>query len=377
MAVAGAAVIISGWFALLFAGPAPPRALLDTYPTTISVAAGVAAIVLLATRARPRSGLAGDMALLSLSLLIFGIPLVGMWHGGPAGPNVALGLLPLFDAISYETGGLLLAETGKLDLSNGTRPMTAAALSVLFTANGGNLQWTQALLVLINAAAVFAAARVVWRSHGLVAGLLVLITLYLFFSEHLGSLLSENLGLALGAAAFALLWEGIRAERRWLLALGLFALALGLNARAGAFLVLPALVIWLAWRERSRGWQPCAWTFSWTVGAGLLGFVPATLLGAAYAPTGGIAFGNFAPSFYGLVAGGKVGRRSTPITPISTHWRRSNRNTVRSTAFLGLRSLRRLKSFFWGSSEPTVVISSGQAGISSSTTLSYAVWQSC
>ena len=305
MAVAGAAVIISGWFALLFAGPAPPRALLDTYPTTISVAAGVAAIVLLATRARPRSGLAGDMALLSLSLLIFGIPLVGMWHGGPAGPNVALGLLPLFDAISYETGGLLLAETGKLNLSNGTRPMTAAALSVLFTANGGNLQWTQALLVLINAAAVFAAARVVWRSHGLVAGLLVLITLYLFFSEHLGSLLSENLGLALGAAAFALLWEGIRAERRWLLALGLFALALGLNARAGAFLVLPALVIWLAWRERSRGWQPCAWTFSWTVGAGLLGFVPATLLGAAYAPTGGIAFGNFAPSFYGLVAGGK------------------------------------------------------------------------
>ena len=159
--------------------------------------------------------------------------------------------------------------------------------------------------MLINAAAVFAAARVVWRSHGLAAGLLVLTTLYLFFSQHLGSLLSENLGLAFGAVAFALLWEGIRAERRWLLALGLFALALGLNARAGAFFVLPALVIWLAWRERHRGWQHCAWTFSWTVGAGLLGFVPATLLGAAYAPTEGIAFGNFAPSFYGLVAGGK------------------------------------------------------------------------
>ena len=69
--------------------------------------------------------------------------------------------------------------------------------------------------------------------------------------------------------------------------------------------MLPALVIWLAWRDRSRGLVHSAVTFGWAVGAGLLGFLPSTLLGAVYAAPDGLAFGNFAPTLYGLVVGGK------------------------------------------------------------------------
>ena len=234
--VLATAATITIWFALLFVGPAPPHMLLAAYPTIVSIVLGAAALLMLATRTHVQPGPGRDVAFLGLALAVFGIPLVGMWYGGPTGPNVSLGVLPLLDAVSYETGGLLLAEDGIIDGENAKRPMTAAALGVLFAVNKGNLQLTQSLLVLLNAAAVFAAARMIWRSHGLAAGLLVLVSLFVFFSDHLGSLLSENLGLALGAAAFALLWEGVRSERRWLLALGLFALSLGLNARAGAFL---------------------------------------------------------------------------------------------------------------------------------------------
>ena len=111
----------------------------------------------------------------------------------------------------------------------------------------------------------------------------------------MGSLLSENLGLALGAAALALLWDGVQSGRRWLLALGLFTLALALNARAGAFFALPALVIWLVWREQD------SWAKSDDVclggrGAGLLGFVPSAVLGLVYAPDGeALAFGLLRP----------------------------------------------------------------------------------
>ncbi len=303
--LAAAIAIVCIWFTLLFAGPTPPDVLLAAFPTLVSGIVGAVALILLATGIQLRPSPVRDVPFLALALAIFGIPLVGMWHGGPAGPNVLVGLLPLLDAAGYETGGLMLADLGRLDSWNSRRPLTAAMLGVLFAVNEGNLQWTQSILVLINAVAVFAAARVVWRSHGLAAGLLVVVSLYVFFSEHLGSLLSENLGLALGAAAFALLWEGVRSDRRWLLSLGLFTLSLGLNARAGAFFVLPLLIIWLAWCDRSRGWTHCAGTFAWAVGAGLLGFVPGAILVVAYAPSDHVPFGNFAPTLYGLAVGGK------------------------------------------------------------------------
>ena len=50
----------------------------------------------------------------------------------------------------------------------------------------------------------------------------------------------------------ALLWQAA-GERRlfWALA-GLFLTSLALNARAGAFLALPALALWLGWLRRGQ-----------------------------------------------------------------------------------------------------------------------------
>ena len=80
--------VFGAWFALLFFGPAPTRSLLIAYPTLIGIVAGLAAVVLLATRVDPQPRTAGVLSLLALTLAVFGIPLLGMWYGGPSGPNI-------------------------------------------------------------------------------------------------------------------------------------------------------------------------------------------------------------------------------------------------------------------------------------------------
>jgi hypothetical protein len=298
-------LLASLWFTWLFAGPLPPTLLLTHYPTVAIAACGLAALISIFLPMRPSEGLPEQLGLYVLALMLFGIPLSGMWSGGPYGYNIIAGLFPYSDAIGYEQGGRSLMENGRLDSWNTRRPLTAILLGSLFTVSSSSLQFTQAILIFVNAVAAFCAARALWASHGLAAGLLMLTTLFAFYSPHLGALLSESLGLALGSTAFALLWYGIHNERRWAIAFGLFALSLGLNARAGAFFVLPAIILWLGWRDAKIDKKVGLKTLVWTSAAAILGFLPGMLVSAAFGSEQGIPFGNFAPSMYGLVVGGK------------------------------------------------------------------------
>lgn len=293
------------WFAWLFDGPLPPAILLTHYPTVAIAACGLAAVISIFPPMRPSAGLPEQLGLYMLALILFGIPLSGMWSGGPYGYNIIAGVFPYSDAAGYEQGSRSLMENGHLDSWNTRRPLTAILLGSLLTVSNNSLQFTQAVLIFITAVAAFCAARALRASHGLAAGLLMLATLFAFYSPQLGSLLSESLGLALGSTAFALLWYGIHNERRWAVAFGLFSLSLGLNARAGAFFVLPAIILWLSWRDMKVDKQTGLKTLVWTSAAAILGFVPSMLASVEFGSEQGIPFGNFAPSMYGLVVGGK------------------------------------------------------------------------
>jgi hypothetical protein len=279
--------------------------LLSHYPTVAVAVCGATALLLLRVSPRVSENQWAQFGFLALALVLFGIPLSGMWSGGPYGYNVIAGIFPYSDAAAYEQGSRALMEDGQLDPWNTRRPLTSVLLGSLFTAGSGSLQFTQAILVYLNAVAAFCAARALWASHGFAAGLLMLASLFAFYAPHLGSLLSENLGLALGSTAFALLWYGVRVGEKWAIAIGLFALSLGLNARAGAFFVLPALILWLSWRDAKSDKRAGLQTLVWTSAAALLGFVPGVIITAVFGAEQGIPFGNFAPSMYGLVVGGK------------------------------------------------------------------------
>jgi hypothetical protein len=120
---------------------------------------GFAAIVLLCSPIRVPEGRGGELALFAVALLLFGVPLSGMWSGGPDGVNVMVGVFPYSDAAGYEQGGRVLLEDGQLDAWNSRRPLTAVLVGGLLTASHGSLQLTQAILVYLNAVAAFCAAR--------------------------------------------------------------------------------------------------------------------------------------------------------------------------------------------------------------------------
>jgi len=239
-----------------------------------------------------------------LCMAPFALCLAGLWASGQSELYVISGLLPWTDARNYYLDAQRLLNGALFSTFSARRPMFAGLLATLLALTGNNLQLAVALLVLLTGAACYLLANEVRRSHGAAPAALVWLLVFLFYRRFSGTTMTENLGLALGAAGLALLWRGAGVRRLWLVVLGALVLTLALNARAGTFFVLPALVLWAGWQwrgERRFGWRAAGWVAA----AVALGFACNLLLFRLLAPDEGAVFGNFAHSLYGLVTGGE------------------------------------------------------------------------
>jgi hypothetical protein len=115
--------------------------------------------------------------------------------------------------------------------------------------------------------------------------------------------MTESLGLALGAVGFAILWRGTRQRQISYCLVGILLVTLALNARAGAFFILPALILWGSWSFRGTA------RFSWRFLLGgasvvLLGFILNSILLKVIGSADSMAFSNFSYTLYGLIVGG-------------------------------------------------------------------------
>lgn len=235
-------------------------------------------------------------------LTVTSLVLLGMWTAGVSDGQVVAGLLPYSDANGYYTDALRLLQGESFSAFSSRRPLFAAWLAVLLGGTQGHLAATLAILSLATIAAICLAVREADRSHGAAAAALLLTCLFLFYRRYIGTTLTEHQGLLFGCLAFALLWRGARLGRPHLVAAGTFLLTLGLLARAGAFLVLPMLVVWAAWEFRGDR-QFSLRVFATCGAAILLGLgINTLLLHGLGVPEA--AFGNFAWTLYGLVHGG-------------------------------------------------------------------------
>jgi|GEM_PF-1512800 len=236
--------------------------------------------------------------MVSASLLV----LIGVWRAGVSDGFMIGGLLPYSDAAGYYVDALRLLHGEKFSAFSSRRPLFPALLAGILNLADLDLRTTLVMLTAISMIAICLAARETQRTLGLGAGILMLISLFMFYRRYIGSTLTEHLGLTLGCLAFALICRA-SVTRRWGPALlGLFLLSLGLNARAGPFLILPASVVWAAWtfRARHRSVLP---TLAIGGAVVLLGFVlNRVLLQVAGIP--GAAYSNFSYTLYGLVFGG-------------------------------------------------------------------------
>lgn len=262
----------------------------------------VAGVYFLALSRAPATWITPGLMLLSTGL--GGAVLSGVWTSAVSDHSLLAGFFPLSDSSSYLDSSIRLWRDGELSSVMSRRPLTSALGAVLFFLCRGDVRCVLAVIVFLVALALTLPVRELIRTHGWWAGYAMFLALFLFYRRFIGTWLSEHTGLALGCLAFALLWRMVHAasRSRVLLVAGLLLLALALCARAGAFFVLPALMLWAGrhWRGVTRfSFRSCA--LAGVAAAAGLG-LNAVVLHALGNPRA--AVGNFSYVLYGLVHGG-------------------------------------------------------------------------
>lgn len=237
-----------------------------------------------------------------ITLVIFALPLTLLWSTGRTGSALIGGILPWSDTVGYFRIAQSLLDGRDVYLGF-SRPFFPGYLAVLLGLAQRNLMVVQALLTGGVAIACYLASREVRRTHGNVVAVTMLTGIFLFFTPYLGSLMTENLGIVMGALSFALLWRGATQRRQDLLLLGIFLLTLGLCARMAAIFILPLVVWWgdrLLHQRRHPGW------FFWKgMGLVILGLGLNALCSQIISDTPYVSFGNYSFVLYGLLTGGK------------------------------------------------------------------------
>ena len=250
-------------------------------------------------------GWTGQLLSLATTLALFAFSLAGLWAIGQTQPTIFNGIVPLFDASDYYADALRLLAGQDFSVFSARRPLFPGLLAVVLWAANHNLMIALGVFTLIAALACYTAAKEIQRTHGAETAVFVLIILFLFYRHHAGTVMSENLGLPLGTLGFAFLWRGTADRKMTAVWAGLFVLTLGLNARAGAFFILPLLLLWGGWAFKDPN-EKFAWKF-FAVGSAaiVVGFAVNVLMVRLLASPSGVPFANFSYSLYGLASGGE------------------------------------------------------------------------
>jgi len=250
-------------------------------------------------------GWLGQLLSLTFTLALFAFALAGLWAIGGTQPTVLSGVIPLFDASDYYNDALRLLSGQDFSVFSARRPLFAGLFSVVLWAVQNNLLAAVSVFTLISALACYIAAREIQRTSGSEVAVFVLAILFLFYRIHSGLVMSENLGLPLGTLGFALLWRGTADRKYSLMWFGFFVTTLALNARAGAFFVLPVLLLWGGWIFRKQDSKFSFQFFGLGSSAVIAGFVINLIMVNLLATPSGVPFANFSYTLYGLASGGK------------------------------------------------------------------------
>ena len=239
-------------------------------------------------------------------LLLYLVCLVGTWVAGATSDVQVSGIFPFSDAAGYFQDAIFLIAGRDFVYSN--RPLFTAMLAT-------GLGWTdlnlKLVLIFFSATASIASflfAKEVAKLFGPLVAFIALVLTFLFYRRFLGSLLTENLGLTLGLLGTALLLQNLRAEKYQVIlaSYGLFILTMALFARAGALLVLPAILFYFLYSHRPNSVVSQRWC---SVAGGAIAIAIAvgcnSLLRQWTGSAQNVLFGNAAFSIYGMAAGYK------------------------------------------------------------------------
>jgi hypothetical protein len=238
----------------------------------------------------------------ALIFVLFFPPLYWLWRNGQYDFSVIAGIFPIQDMSWYYSDALLLHYGYPFSIFSSRRPLFTGYLSVILKLTDENLQFTLILFTLIIIISVIFLAYELKQSFGSITAMMVAVVLFYCYKGYgfTGKTGTEQLGLPLGILALALFLQGIRLKRNTSLLLGLLTLTLALNARAGAFFVIPAIILWRAYYNQDIFSKK---QFGYFLGMVFLGFFLNFLISKIIGNSQGVLFENFAETFYGLATG--------------------------------------------------------------------------
>ena len=228
----------------------------------------------------------------------------GLWWTGESASLTVAGVLPVSDSLGYQKCAREIIDLGQAYVWCHARPLYTSFFASLWILGDRHLDITLLLQAAVLTGCIVIFAKEAARWLGLGPALMVAIAVFLFSRQHAFALvMTENIGLALGLMALALLLNAAGRGRLAIAHLGLAVLTLALHARAGAFFVLPFVVLWIGYLARRQ-----ERSFFLHSGLAVLSVVCAVLANfALISSIGGEIFGahsNFPLTFYGLSAGG-------------------------------------------------------------------------
>lgn len=216
--------------------------------------------------------------------------------------NLLGGLLPNADPSVYLSLANQWSDGIRVVTAQTTRQFFPCFLSAMLWICRRDLKTIVSIFTLITAVLSFVAWRQVRITFGWLGATLFLALVFFFYRcEAVGLLRTEQLGLWFALIALALMLQGLREKREGLWCTGLFSLVMGLNTRAGAYLMLPLLILYSGWIfPRGRwGWRSIfAAGVTCLIGM-LLNLACYWIFFAPPRPTS-----NFWLCFYGMLKGG-------------------------------------------------------------------------
>jgi len=241
---------------------------------------------------------------LVIALCLASLPLFICWSTSSYYQNNIGGLYPIMDAQMYYAGAEKIAQSGTLDAWNQRRPMHVLFLTFRQLVTDFDYRSTLILQALLLGLSASLAALALQRTHGKIAGIVLFGVILAFSTFFLPDNLTESLGISFGCLSFALVWYGIANKQEIPFQAGVLFLTLALMARAGPMLILPAIIVYAGYVFRKNGiFNRIASVISFLVIS--LGILFNMLLVWIFGDGQGMAFGNYAPTIYGLAAGGK------------------------------------------------------------------------
>lgn len=245
----------------------------------------------------------GNWAAVTVFAAVFSFPLIGVWASGMTDSYILSGMLPLSDAGSYYANAIQYPLTGVFSDFASRRPLFNGFLVGLAAVSDYNLVQIQSVLIVMAAlASALMAIRLLEFLHP-VSVSLVSMVIFFYFRRFSGVISSETLGLTLGVLGLFFLWGSIKERKLFSYSIGLFLTAMALLTRAGAFIILPMIILWGVLYLRKEETSIVKFMF--------LSFIPllaAYLLNkgifALYSAAGGVVFSNYSYSLYGLASGG-------------------------------------------------------------------------